>query len=65
MSSKNCIPRVDWFGLTAGFLRFAVGVVITVTVVGAVIGIPMLLTAVGVFQEPTTLRGTPCAPQGI
>lgn len=62
MSVKNCIPRIDWFGLTVGFLLFAVGIVLTMTVVGAVIGIPMFLAAVGVFQKPTTLLGTPCAP---
>lgn len=61
MSLKDCIPRTDWFGLTVGFLLFATGAAFTATVAGAVIGIPMLLAALGLFEKPTTLRGTPCA----
>lgn len=61
MSLRDCIPRTDWFGLLSGFALFGVGVILTVTVVGAIIGIPMLLAAVGLFQNHTTLRGTPCS----
>lgn len=61
MTLKNCIPRIDWFGITTGFALFSLGVVLTMTVVGAVIGIPMLLMALGPLTDHTTLRGTPCA----
>jgi hypothetical protein len=55
------LPRTDWFGLATGFALFATGAVLTVTVIGAVIGIPMLLGSLALFTDNTTLRGTPCA----
>jgi hypothetical protein len=61
MSLKDCLPRTDWFGLTSGFVLFATGTVLTMTVIGAVIGIPMLLGSLALFTDNTTLRGTPCA----
>jgi len=61
MSITNCIPRTDWFGLVSGFLLFAVGSILTVTIVGAIIGVPMVLASIELFSNPTTLRGTPCA----
>lgn len=61
MSITNCIPRTDWFGLMSGFTLFAVGLVLTITFVGAIIGVPMLLASIELFSSPTTLRGTPCA----
>ena len=61
MSITNCIPRTDWFGLTTGFALFTVGSFLTVTLIGAIIGVPMLLASIGLFDRPTTLRGTPCA----
>lgn len=61
MSLKDCLPRIDWFGLTTGFALFATGVLLTMTVVGAIIGIPMLLGSIALFTNTTTLRGTPCA----
>jgi hypothetical protein len=61
MSLEECVPRTDWFGLASGFALFAAGIVLTVTVVGAVIGIPMVLGSFALFTDNTTLRGTPCA----
>jgi hypothetical protein len=61
MSITNCIPRTDWFGLMSGFALLAVGSTLTVTFVGAIIGVPMVLASIGLFSNPTTLRGTPCA----
>lgn len=61
MKLENCMPRIDWFGLTTGFTLFGVGVMLTMTIVGAVIGIPMLLASLGLLTDHTTLRGTPCA----
>ena len=61
MTLKDCIPRTDWFGLTYGFFLFSTGVMLTLTVIGAVIGIPMLMVSLELFSNPTTLRGTPCA----
>lgn len=61
MTLMNCKPRTDWFGLAAGFTLFSLGVILTMTVVGAVIGIPMLLVSLGPLTNHTTLRGTPCA----
>jgi hypothetical protein len=62
MSLKDCLPRTDWFGLASGLVLFATGAVLTMTVIGAVIGIPMLLGSLALFTDNTTLRGTPCAP---
>lgn len=61
MKLTNCIPRIDWFGLATGFVLFAIGVLLTMTFVGAVVGIPVLLVALGPLTNHTTLRGTPCA----
>lgn len=38
------------------------GVALTATMLGALIGIPLLLGGVGMIAAPPTLRGTPCAP---
>lgn len=61
MTITNCIPNIDWFGILTGMALFAAGVVLTATVVGAIVGIPMLLASLELFSNPTTLRGTPCA----
>ncbi len=61
MSLKECVPRTDWFGLASGFVLLATGAVLTVTAIGAVIGIPMVLGSFALFTNNTTLRGTPCA----
>jgi hypothetical protein len=61
MTITDCIPHTDWFGIFTGMALFAAGVVLTTTVVGAVVGIPMLLASLELFSNPTTLRGTPCA----
>ncbi len=62
MRLTNCNPRIDWFGLIIGFGLFAIGVLLTMTFVGAVIGIPLLLMAMGLLTNHTTMRGTPCSP---
>lgn len=61
MAFTDCIPRTDWFGLTTGLVIFGAGVVLIATVVGAIIGIPMVLASLGLFTDAKTLRGTPCA----
>ena len=61
MSLEECVPRTDWFGLASGFVLLATGAVLTVTAIGAVIGIPMILGSFALFTDNTTLRGTPCA----
>ena len=61
MTIANCIPNTDWFGIFTGMALFAAGVVLTATVVRAIVGIPMLLASLELFSNPTTLRGTPCA----
>lgn len=58
----NCIPRIDWFGLTTGSMLFLVGSVLTLTWVGAAVGIPMLVASIGLFSRSETLLGTPGAP---
>jgi hypothetical protein len=62
MRTKDCVPRTDWFGIGLGFVLMLVGGALTLTWVGAIVGIPMVLGAIGLFDNPKTLRGTPCAP---
>lgn len=57
----NCIPRTDWARLTAATVLAATGALLTATVIGAVVGIPLTLAAFAFYVEPKTLRGTPCA----
>ncbi len=61
MTSTNCHPRIDWFGLVVGAGLFTSGFLLTLTWIGAVIGVPVLLASLGLFINPTTMRGTPCA----
>ncbi len=61
MNTTQCIPHIDWFGLSTGAVLFGLGMILTATIVGAVIGIPLLLASLSLFDNPTTLRGTPCA----
>jgi hypothetical protein len=61
MTIRNCVPNTDWFGIFTGFLLFSAGTILTATLIGAIIGIPMVLGSLELLTEPTTLRGTPCA----
>lgn len=61
MTIRNCVPHIDWFGIFSGFLLFSAGTILTATLIGAIIGIPMVLGSLELLTEPTTLRGTPCA----
>jgi len=61
MSLEKCLPRTDWFGLASGFALLTTGTALTLTAIGAVIGIPMILGSFALFTNNTTLRGTPCA----
>ncbi|MFQ5968268.1 MAG: hypothetical protein ACE5MI_11760 [Acidimicrobiia bacterium] len=57
-----CVPRPDWAARIAGGIVMIAGVALTATMLGALIGIPLLLGGVGMIAAPPTLRGTPCAP---
>ncbi len=61
MKLRDCTPRMDWFGLVVGVGLLGIGVVLTVSVWGAILGIPAMLASVALLTNPTTLRGTPCA----
>ena len=61
MTIAKCVPHTDWFGIFTGFALFGAGTILIATVVGALIGIPMVLASLELFSNPTTLRGTPCA----
>lgn len=52
---------MDWFGLAVGVGLLGIGVVLTATAWGAIVGIPAMLASVALLTNPTTLRGTPCA----
>jgi uncharacterized membrane protein YhiD involved in acid resistance len=52
---------MDWFGLAVGLGLMGIGIVLTVSVWGAIIGLPALVASVALLTNPTTLRGTPCA----
>ncbi len=58
---RTCIPRIDWTGVVVGGVLFAAGTILTLTVVGALVGVPLLLTSVELMTRSETLRGTPCA----
>ena len=55
MSLTNCIPKTDWFGLVTGLTLFAVGVIHTMTVIGSIIGIRLLLASLALFEDHPTL----------
>lgn len=57
----NCSPRTDWIGFAVGAVLFALGTTLTLTVIGAIVGIPMVLMSLELITNPKTLRGTPCA----
>lgn len=57
----KCIPKTDWIGFVAGATLFAFGATLTLTVIGAIIGIPIVLLSLELMTNPKTLRGTPCA----
>jgi len=62
MTTNLCVPRTDWFGIGVGFSLLLIGGALTVTWVGAIVGVPMVLGAISLFGDSKTLRGTPCAP---
>jgi len=61
MTTNECVPRTDWFGIGVGFSLLLIGGALTLTWVGAIVGVPMVLGAIGLFDDSKTLRGTPCA----
>ena len=62
--ARNFDQFGDPIGLGSGLSLVLVvtGAALTLTWIGALIGIPMFLVAIGLFENPKTLRGTPCAP---
>ena len=46
---RDCTPRTDWFGLAVGLALTGIGIVLTVTVWGAIIGLPVMAAAVALL----------------
>ena len=61
MTLKDCLPRTDWLVIGIGLLLMFTGGALTLTWVGAIVGIPMFLGAVELFANPKTVRGAQCA----
>lgn len=62
MKISECLPHTDWFGIGVGILLALIGVALTLTWVGAIVGVPLFLGSIQLFDDSKTLRGTPCAP---
>lgn len=62
MRNMECVPRIDWFGIVFGVGMVLVGGALTLTWVGAIVGVPLILASIQLFDDSKTLRGTPCAP---
>jgi hypothetical protein len=56
---KKCTRRIQWSYLVAGSLLALIGGFMTASVVGSVVGIPLLLLAWPLLSEPR--RTVPCA----
>lgn len=63
MRIEDCVPRIDWFGIGLGLFLMFVGVMLTLTWVGAIVGVPLFLASLELVSEGKTLLGTPCAPK--
>lgn len=61
MTLKDCLPRTDWLLLGLAGLLMVVGTLLTLTWVGAIIGMPMFVAAVELLAAPKTVRNRACA----
>jgi hypothetical protein len=61
MKLNDCVPRTDWIFLGLGSLLMVVGASLTLTWIGAIIGIPIFLAALELITKPKTVRSTHCA----
>ncbi len=54
---RNCGRQLGWLLIPVGFILAIMGGFLTATVVGGIVGIPLLLVAVGMMGAP---RPRPC-----
>ena len=55
---QSCGRRIHWLGLAAGLVLIPLGGVLSATVVGVVLGGPMLLIALALLRNSVTPK--PC-----
>jgi hypothetical protein len=56
---RNCKDRVDWVGITLGVGIVAIGGFLSASVIGAIVGIPILLVGLPLLIKP--MRTQVCA----
>lgn len=61
MKLKDCLPRTDWLLIGLASALMVVGVLLTLTWVGAIFGVPMFVAAVELLAAPKTIRDRACA----
>lgn len=60
MRIKDCIPRTDWLLVGFALLVMLIGAVLTLTWIGAIVGVPMFVASLDLLYEPKTLRDPSC-----
>jgi hypothetical protein len=53
---RNCKDRVDWLGIAFGGGIVAIGGFLSAWVIGAIVGIPILLVGLTFFVKPMRTR---------
>ncbi len=51
---RSCGRQLGWLLIPVGFILAIIGGFLTATVVGGIVGIPLLLVAAGMMGAPTT-----------
>lgn len=51
--ARNCGRRLQWLLIPIGFVLAIMGGFLTATVVGGIVGIPLLLVATGMMSAPS------------
>lgn len=60
MKLKNCLPRIDPLLIGLALSVMLVGTALTLTWVGAIIGVPMFIAGIELLSEPRTVRDKSC-----
>lgn len=60
MKLTDCRPRFDWLLVLLALVVMVVGSVLTLTWVGAIVGVPMSAAALELLTKPKTVRDASC-----